>query len=70
MDASFQIKIAPKKMKAEQKDDVEARNEDMLEKEKLNVESFATAEELERGKLPMEEILSLPQFKVLNAVLT
>ncbi|KAK4769870.1 hypothetical protein SAY87_030402 [Trapa incisa] len=59
----LQIKIVPKKLIAEQKNDDEARGEDVPEKEKSNVESFATAEELERGKLPMEEILSLPQFK-------
>ncbi|KAK4795687.1 hypothetical protein SAY86_028013 [Trapa natans] len=32
-----------KELKAEQKDDVEARGEEVLEKEKSNVESFATA---------------------------
>lgn len=56
----FQIKITPKCSKAEEKEDADNNPE----KDKLNVESFASLEELEKGKLPLEEILSLPKFKV------
>lgn len=32
--------------------------------EHLELKSYAAAEEIERGKLPPEELLSLPMFKV------
>ncbi|KAK9108257.1 hypothetical protein Syun_024268 [Stephania yunnanensis] len=37
-------------------------------KEGLEVKPFATPEEIERGKLPLEELLSLPMFKVPMAI--
>lgn len=33
-------------------------------KEDLKLQSYATPQEIESGKLPPEEILSLPMFKV------
>ena len=59
-----QIKIAPKQIQSEQKEMEIIKGLD--DPEKLNVvrKSYATPEELEGGKLPPEEILSLPMFKV------
>ena len=36
------------------------------EKEDFDLKPYATLEELKSGKLPPEEILSLPMFKVLE----
>ena len=50
----------------EQKDDsteIEDPN-----REGSDIKPYATPEELESGKLPPEEILSLPMFKVLNVI--
>lgn len=60
----MKIKIAPKAIQNEQKDD--AITEELMEPEKeiLDPKKFLTPEELESGKLPPEEILSLPMFKV------
>ncbi|KAK0598958.1 hypothetical protein LWI29_001080 [Acer saccharum] len=75
----LQFKIAPKVIQNEQKDDSIAKeteepdNEGLdtqeLEsnKEDSNIKPFATPEEVERGKLPPEEILSLPMFKSYTA---
>ena len=60
----FQIKITPKQTQTEQVDDGIGEDIDEAENENLSTNPFATVEELERGKLPPEEILSLPMFKV------
>lgn len=60
----LQIKIAPKQTQTEQVDDVTAEEIEEIEIENINTNPFATVEELEQGKLPPEEILSLPMFKV------
>ncbi|KAL4355382.1 hypothetical protein GQ457_06G017800 [Hibiscus cannabinus] len=61
----LQIKIAPKQIPIEQKDADEDHKQIMEEpnEEGLDAKQFATADELEKGKLPPEEILSLPMFK-------
>ncbi|KAJ4764341.1 RNA-binding 40 [Rhynchospora pubera] len=65
----LQIKIASKPVHQGTSEDSRDANEqkeitDMKEKEMVAEEQFATAQELENGKMPPEEILSLPMFKV------
>lgn len=60
----LQIKIAPKATLNEHKDNDTSPELQEPEKETLDPNKFLTPEELERGKLPPEEILSLPMFKV------
>lgn len=63
----LQIKIVPKQVQSKK---VEAHVvEELIEtdEEKLDLKPFATTEELENGKLPPEEILSLPMFKNYSA---
>lgn len=62
----FQIKIAPKVVNNEHKDDSITKDSEHPKNESSDINSFATPEELERGKLPPEEILSLPMFKVIS----
>lgn len=58
----LQIRIAPKQIQNEPMDSTE--NEQVeSDKEILEDKTFATVEELKGGKLPPEEILSLPMFK-------
>ncbi|KAL9431497.1 hypothetical protein AB3S75_026644 [Citrus x aurantiifolia] len=59
----LQIKITPKASQTEDKDDGIAKELEEPNKEDSDVKPFATPEELEMGKLPPEEILSLPMFK-------
>ncbi|KAK2966901.1 hypothetical protein RJ640_029248, partial [Escallonia rubra] len=59
----LQIKIAPKQLQNEQKDEGIARELEEPDKEHLNLRPYATQEDLDNGKLPPEEILSLPMFK-------
>ncbi|KAI3437099.1 uncharacterized protein J3R85_005840 [Psidium guajava] len=62
----LQIKITPKPQVStvdEHKDDSTANDIEEPDQEKLEEKQFATQEELERGRLPPEEILSLPMFK-------
>lgn len=61
------IKIAPKQIQNERMGD--AAHEESLkpDKEALHHEPYAMAEELKSGKLPPEEILSLPMFKNYSA---
>ncbi|PPR92866.1 hypothetical protein GOBAR_AA27800 [Gossypium barbadense] len=63
----LQIKIAPKHIPYEQKDDgADDDHKQILEEpneDGLGAKQFASADELEKGKLPPEEILSLPMFK-------
>ncbi|KAK3197955.1 hypothetical protein Dsin_021370 [Dipteronia sinensis] len=71
----LQFKIVPKVIQNEQKDDSIAKETEEPDNESLdtqelesnkedsNIKPFATPEEVERGKLPPEEILSLPMFK-------
>ncbi|XWS57821.1 hypothetical protein CRYUN_Cryun09bG0206500 [Craigia yunnanensis] len=61
----LQIKIAPKHIPKEQKDDDDDYKQISEEpnEEDSDAKRFATADELEKGKLPPEEILSLPMFK-------
>lgn len=62
----LQIKIAPKVIQNEHRDDTTSKELEEPDKEGLDFKPYATSEELESGKLPPEEILSLPMFKVLN----
>ncbi|KAI5427818.1 hypothetical protein KIW84_033010, partial [Lathyrus oleraceus] len=59
----LKIKIAPKATLNEHKDNDTSPELQEPEKETLDPNKFLTPEELERGKLPPEEILSLPMFK-------
>ncbi|XP_024160941.1 U11/U12 small nuclear ribonucleoprotein 65 kDa protein isoform X2 [Rosa chinensis] len=59
----LQITIAQKVANNEHKDDSTTKVEELPETESSVINPFATPEELERGKLPPEEILSLPMFK-------
>lgn len=61
----LQITIAQKVVNNEHKDDSTTKDAELPETESSVINPFATPEELERGKLPPEEILSLPMFKVL-----
>ncbi|XP_022152395.1 U11/U12 small nuclear ribonucleoprotein 65 kDa protein isoform X2 [Momordica charantia] len=58
----FQIKIVPKVIH-DGKDDTINNELEEPEKEEPDLKPYATLEDLERGKLPPEEILSLPMFK-------
>lgn len=60
----LQIKIAPKAKVDEHKNDDTRQDLQEPEKDSPDPYRFLTPEELERGKLPPEEILSLPMFKV------
>ncbi|KAK9017463.1 hypothetical protein V6N11_079942 [Hibiscus sabdariffa] len=66
------IKIAPKQIPNEQKDgdanDGHKRISEEPNREGLDAKQFASADELEKGKLPPEEILSLPMFKALDLI--
>ncbi|RWR76172.1 RNA recognition motif domain-containing protein [Cinnamomum micranthum f. kanehirae] len=63
----MQIKIAPKPMQSEVVDD-DTTMEEVGEpaKEDLELKPYATPQEIEGGRLPPEEILSLPMFKELS----
>ncbi|KAI3523231.1 hypothetical protein L1887_01290 [Cichorium endivia] len=63
----LQIKITPKQTQTEQKDDEITEDVEEMENENLITKPFASVEDLENGKLPPEEILSLPMFKNYNA---
>ncbi|KAL2930710.1 U11/U12 small nuclear ribonucleoprotein 65 kDa protein, partial [Bienertia sinuspersici] len=58
----LQIKIAPKKVQCEVNDDNMVKEPEKLES--ADVVPYATTEQIESQKLPPEEILSLPMFKV------
>lgn len=60
----LQIKIVPKATLSEHKDDDTRQELQEPEKDVPDPNQFLTPEDLERGKLPPEEILSLPMFKV------
>ncbi|XP_038696741.1 U11/U12 small nuclear ribonucleoprotein 65 kDa protein isoform X3 [Tripterygium wilfordii] len=59
----LQIKIVPKVSQVENMDDSIMKEPDEPVKEELDYKPYATPEELESGKLPPEQILSLPMFK-------
>uniref|UniRef100_A0A5B7CBE0 Putative RNA-binding family protein isoform 1 n=1 Tax=Davidia involucrata TaxID=16924 RepID=A0A5B7CBE0_DAVIN len=59
----LQIKIAPKQIQSEQMETDINKDSEEPEKGNSNLKRYATPEELESGKLPPEEILSLPMFK-------
>ncbi|KAL7155007.1 hypothetical protein ABFS83_03G044300 [Erythranthe nasuta] len=59
----LQIRIAPKPMQHELKDDGATKESQEANLETSDNEPYATVEKLNRGKLPPEEILSLPKFK-------
>ncbi|KAI4386660.1 hypothetical protein MLD38_004575 [Melastoma candidum] len=59
----LQIKIAPKIPKTQPTDDHLMNDPEGPDKDALDVKTFATPDELEKGRLPPEEILSLPMFK-------
>lgn len=61
----LQIKVAPKQVQNEEKGDASAVSLAVVEKENDH-KPFTTLEELKGGRLPPEEILSLPMFKVLE----
>ncbi|KAI3996493.1 hypothetical protein MKX01_001331 [Papaver californicum] len=60
----LQIKIPPKPVQNDVKDDDDSMTE-LAEpsKEDLDFKQYATPEDFKTGKLPLEEILSLPMFK-------
>ena len=60
----LQIKIVPKQIQSEKTEAEVDKELTKLDIDNLNLKPYATPEELERGKLPPEEILSLPMFKV------
>lgn len=60
----LQIKITHKAVQSEHKDNSGAKEPEDPEKESLDIKPYATPEDIETGKLPPEEILSLPMFKV------
>ncbi|GFQ01850.1 U11/U12 small nuclear ribonucleoprotein 65 kDa protein [Phtheirospermum japonicum] len=57
----LQIRIAPKQIQPEVKDDGAAK--ESQEQKTSDHGPYATLEEIQSGKLPPEEILSLPRFK-------
>ncbi|GFP97807.1 U11/U12 small nuclear ribonucleoprotein 65 kDa protein [Phtheirospermum japonicum] len=57
----LQIRIAPKQIQPEVKDDGAAK--ESQEQNTCDHGPYATLEEIQNGKLPPEEILSLPRFK-------
>ncbi|TVU47216.1 hypothetical protein EJB05_06808 [Eragrostis curvula] len=59
----LQIKIAPKHTQKEPPVQSTTDNELILTHEQLEEKHFVTTEEIEKEKLPPEEILSLPMFK-------
>ncbi|KAL6514148.1 hypothetical protein OROHE_019135 [Orobanche hederae] len=59
----LQIRIAPKQIQPEVKDDGGTAKESREQNTSDHHQPYATLEELHRGKLPPEEILSLPRFK-------
>ncbi|CAJ1793768.1 unnamed protein product [Sphenostylis stenocarpa] len=59
----LKINIVPKSTVNEHKYDETSQELQEPEKDVPNPNKFLTAEELEKGKLPPEEILSLPMFK-------
>ncbi|XP_027349866.1 U11/U12 small nuclear ribonucleoprotein 65 kDa protein isoform X1 [Abrus precatorius] len=63
----LKIKIAPKATLNAQKDDDTAEESQEPEKDIPDPNKFFTPDELEGGKLPPEEILSLPMFKSYTA---
>ena len=62
----LQIKIAPKKVQHEVNDDTQVKEPEKLDSS--DAASYATIEQIESQKLPPEEILSLPMFKVIALV--
>lgn len=60
----MQIKIAPKVVQNEHKDDSIMKESEEPDKEGSDHKPYATPEELESKRLAPEEILSLPKFKV------
>ena len=61
----MQIRIAPKKVRPEV-NDVDLGKESPQLEEGTDGRAYATVEQIESQKLPPEEILSLPMFKVLT----
>lgn len=60
----MQIKIAPKpRQSGVPDDDSSAKESNEPAKDVLELKPYATPQEIENGKLPPEEILSLPMFK-------
>ncbi|CAN6443965.1 unnamed protein product [Victoria cruziana] len=59
----LQIKIAPKPIISEKIEANDSSGSQDHEKDQLEVKHFASLQEIETGKLPPEEILSLPMFK-------
>lgn len=60
----LQIKIAPKAGQHELKEDDTKKESEEINKENEDIKPYATVEEINNGRLPPEEILSLPMFKV------
>lgn len=63
----LQIKIMPKQAQSKKIETLAEKESIEANEEKLDLKPFATSEELESGKLPPEEILSLPMFKNYSA---
>ena len=60
----MQIKIIPRAARKELTDQSNIDKELASRDEQLEEKQFATPQEIEKEKLPTEEILSLPMFKV------
>ena len=60
----MQIKIIPRSARKELTDQSTIDKELTSRDEQLEEKHFATPQEIEKEKLPTEEILSLPMFKV------
>ncbi|KAL0334496.1 UNVERIFIED_CONTAM: U11/U12 small nuclear ribonucleoprotein [Sesamum radiatum] len=63
MESSDEIKIVPKQVQPEPRHDDAGKEVQEPRLETLDHEPYVTLEELNSGKLPPEEILSLPRFK-------
>ncbi|KAF2556800.1 hypothetical protein F2Q68_00013097 [Brassica cretica] len=64
----IQIKITQKVAQDERKEDIELEGpaEEEPRGEASNLKPFASLEELEKGRLPPQDILSLPMFKLFH----
>lgn len=60
----LQIKIVPRQIQNKEKDECTTKESYEPVEENINPKLYETFEELEKGMLPPEEILSLPMFKV------
>ena len=60
----MQIKIAPKADQRDHDDDSTTRETEEPKLDSSDIKPYATPEEIKNGKLALEELVSLPVFKV------